>query len=91
MKITRVLAVAVATLGLATFSGVASADAAAGKANFADACSECHEMADFEESNAADFTASMKKIVAGQQKHKEKLKTTDAEIADLAAYIFAGK
>jgi hypothetical protein len=33
MKVTRILAVSIATLGLAGFSGVASADAAAGKAN----------------------------------------------------------
>lgn len=89
MKVTRILAVSIATMGLAAFSQVASADAAAGKAKFTEKCSECHEAADFAESNAADFTAATKKIVAGQQKHKEKLTLTDAEIADIAAHVFA--
>ncbi|MCE3285743.1 MAG: hypothetical protein K0R70_1999 [Steroidobacteraceae bacterium] len=91
MKLTRIFAVAIATLGLAGFSGVASADAAAGKAKFEAACAECHEVADFEGTSAADITATLKKIVAGQQKHKTALKLTDAEIADLAACLSAGK
>ncbi|HET7204612.1 MAG TPA: c-type cytochrome [Steroidobacteraceae bacterium] len=90
MKVMRVFAVAVATLGLAGFSGVASADAAAGKAKFSDTCAECHEVADFEGEDAAALSATLKKIVAGQQKHKNALKLTDAEIADLAAYIAGG-
>jgi cytochrome c553 len=91
MKVTRIFAVAIATLGLAGFSGVASADAAAGKAKFEAACAECHEAGDFEGEDAAALTATLKKMVAGQQKHKAALKLSDAEIADLAAYMSAGK
>ncbi len=90
MKVMRVFAVAIATLGLAGFSGVASADAAAGKAKFTATCAECHEVADFEGEDAAALSATLKKIIAGQQKHKTALKLTDAEIADLAAYIASG-
>ena len=90
MKLTRIAAISIATLGLVGFSGVASADAAAGKAKFAADCAECHEVADFEGEDAAALSAAMKKIVAGQQKHKNKLTLSDAEIADLAAYIAAG-
>jgi cytochrome c553 len=91
MKVTRIFAVAIATLGLAGFSGVASADAAAGKAKFEATCAECHEAGDFEGEDAAALTATLKKMVAGQQKHKTALKLSDAEIADLAAYMSAGK
>ena len=91
MKVTRVFAVAIATLGLAGFSGVASADAAAGKAKFEATCAECHEAGDFAGEDAAALTATLKKGVAGQQKHKTALKLSDAEIADLAAYMSAGK
>lgn len=91
MKHMRMLAVSVATLALAGFSSIASADAAAGKAKFTAMCAECHEAADFEGQSAADLTASIKKIVAGTTKHKKALKLTDAEIADLAAFIAAGK
>ena len=53
-------------------------------------CAECHEVADFEGEDAAALSATLKKITAGQQKHKTALKLTDAEIADLAAYIASG-
>jgi cytochrome c553 len=91
MKVTRILAVSIATLGLAGFSGVASADAAAGKAKFAADCAECHEAGDYAGEDVAALTATMKKMVAGQQKHKTALKLSDAEIASLAAYMSAGK
>jgi mono/diheme cytochrome c family protein len=90
MKVTRIFPVAIATLGLVGFSSVASADPAAAKAKFTAACAECHEVADFDGTAAADLSATLKKIVAGTQKHKPALKLTDAEIADLAAYIAAG-
>ena len=91
MKILRTLALSVAAFAIAGFSTIASADAAAGKAKFAAACAECHEVADFEGESAAALTESLKKIVAGTQKHKEALKLSDAEVADLAAYMAAGK
>ena len=49
------------------------------------------EAADFAGEDAKALTDSLKKIVAGQQKHKSALKLSDAEIADLAAYMAAGK
>jgi mono/diheme cytochrome c family protein len=91
MKVTRILAVSLVTLGLASFSGAASADAAAGKAKFTAACAECHEVGDFAGEPVAKLTESIKAIVAGTQKHKKALKLSDAEIADLAAYMSAGK
>jgi len=91
MKVTRILAVSLVTLGLAGFSGVASADAAAGKAKFTAACAECHEANEFEGESAAALTETLKAIVAGKQKHKNALKLSDAEIADLAAFMAAGK
>ena len=86
----RMFAVSVAALALAGFSSIASADAAAGKAKFTAACAECHEAADFEGQDAKALSESLKSIVAGKTKHKTALKLSDAEIADLAAYIAAG-
>jgi mono/diheme cytochrome c family protein len=91
MKISRSFVVSAAVLGLAGWAGSAHADAAAGKAKFSALCSECHEVADFEGEDAAGLTDTIKKIVAGQAKHKKALKLTDAEVADLAAYRAAGK
>jgi cytochrome c553 len=90
MKHMRMLAVSVATIAMVSFSSIAAADAAAGKAKFTAACAECHEADEFEGQAAAELTATMKKIVAGQAKHKKALKLTDAEIADLAAFMAAG-
>ena len=90
MKHLRLLAVSVATLALSGFSSIAAADTAAGKAKFTDACAECHEVADFEGESAKDLADTLKKIVAGQQKHKNALKLSDAEITNLAEYIAAG-
>jgi mono/diheme cytochrome c family protein len=90
MKSMRLFAISAATLAMAGFCSVASADAAAGKAKFTATCAECHEVGDFEGESAAALTDSIKKIVAGA-KHKKPLKLSDAEIADLAAYMAAGK
>jgi mono/diheme cytochrome c family protein len=93
MKIARMLAVGAAVLGIASWANVAHADA---KAKFKEVCSECHEVGDFAGEPAADLTASMKNIVAGGKMkngkpHKQKLTLTDAEIAELATYMSAGK
>ena len=91
MKMIRFLCVSVVVAGLAGFSSIAAADAAAGKAKFTAACAECHEAGDFAGQDAKELTATIKSIVAGQHKHKKALQLTDAEIADLAAYMSAGK
>ena len=90
MKISRLLVIASAFAGLSSYGVVAHADAAAGKATFTDVCSECHEVGDFEGEDAAEISATIKKIVGGQMKHKKALKLTDAQVADVAAYMTAG-
>jgi mono/diheme cytochrome c family protein len=90
MKINKLLAISIASAGLAGYGSVATADAAAGKATFESICSECHEVADFEGESAADLTATVKKIVAGQMKHKKALKLTDQQAADVAAFMASG-
>ena len=90
MKTGRMFVIAVATLGMSGWSFSASADAAAGKATFAKSCAECHEAADFKGEDVKGLTDSIKKIVAGQQKHKSKLTLSDAEIASVAAYMSSG-
>jgi mono/diheme cytochrome c family protein len=90
-KFNRLIVIAGAFAGLAGFGSVAHADAAAGKATFTAVCSECHEVADFEGEDMAALQGTIKQIVAGTQKHKKALKLTDAEIADVAAYMAGGK
>jgi mono/diheme cytochrome c family protein len=84
------LVVAVAGIGIAGWSVSASADAAAGKAKFAADCAECHEAADFAGEDAKGLADSLKKMAAGQMKHKTAIKLSDAEIADVAAYMASG-
>lgn len=91
MKFNKLVVVAGAVTGLAGFGSVAHADAAAGKATFTQVCSECHEVADFEGEDTAEVQATLKKIVSGGMKHKKALTLTDAQIADVAAYMTGGK
>jgi len=86
MKMSKFLIVTVATLGAAGWGMTANADAA-GKAKFEAACAECHEAGDFAGEDAKGLADSIKKIAAGQVKHKSAIKLTDAEIADVAAYM----
>lgn len=87
MKIKSLLVISLATAGLAGYGTAALADA---KATFNDVCSECHETADFEGEDAAELTATIKKISAGQMKHKKAIKLTDQEAADMAAFLAKG-
>ena len=55
-------------------------------------CLECHEPAeDFADVSAAEIEESLKKIVGGAMKHKEKLTLSEADIADIAAYMAGAK
>lgn len=90
MKISGLSIVITLAAGLAGYSGGALADAAAGKETFTDVCAECHETADFEGEDAKEVGDSIRKIVAGQMKHKKALKLTDQQIADVAAFMVAG-
>jgi mono/diheme cytochrome c family protein len=87
MQIKKLLIVLVSAAGFAGFGGSALAD---GKATFDNICSECHEAADFEGEDAAELTGTIKKISAGQMKHKKALKLTDQEAADVAAFLASG-
>lgn len=87
MKTTRILTVAVASLGAAGWGTAALAD---GKASFETGCAECHEAGDFEGEDAAALTDTIKKIAAGQQKHKSKITLSDAEVTSVAAYMASG-
>lgn len=91
MQFSRLWVIAGVVAGVVGVSSVARADAAAGKATFTEVCAECHEVADFEGESAADVQATIKKIVSGGMKHKKALKLTDAQIADVAAYMTSGK
>jgi mono/diheme cytochrome c family protein len=86
MKI-RGLVVLSSAFALVGFGTVAHADAAAGKATYEKICGECHEAGDFKGEDAKEIQATIKSIVAGQHKHKKALTLTDAQIADVAAYM----
>jgi len=87
MKVYRILMVAVAS---ACAAGWTVSAQASGKDKFAADCGECHEAADFAGEDAKALEASIKKIVAGEQKHKAKLTLSDADIMELAKFMAAG-
>ena len=90
MKIRNLLVASLAAVGFAGYGAVAHAEAAAAKKMFNDVCAECHEGADFEGEKAADLAATIKKISAGQMKHKKAIKLSDQEAADMAAFMAGG-
>lgn len=90
MQFSRLMLVAGTFAGVVGYSSSAHADAAAGKATFTQTCAECHDVADFEGESAAELQATLQKIVGGGMKHKKALKLTDAQIADVAAYMSGG-
>jgi len=91
IKISRLVVLTGAFAMLAGFGSAVHADAAAGKATFTAVCAECHDVADFEGEDAAALRGTLKQIVAGTQKHKKALTLTDAQIADVAAYMTGGR
>jgi mono/diheme cytochrome c family protein len=91
IKISRLVVMTGASAMLVGFGSAVHADAAAGKATFTAVCAECHDVADFEGEDAAALRATLKQIVAGTQKHKKALTLTDAQIADVAAYMIGGR
>jgi mono/diheme cytochrome c family protein len=78
-------------MSMAALSGTALADAAAGKAKFEAQCAECHEAGDFEGTSAKELGETLTHMAAGHVKHKKPIKLTTAEIADVAAFLSAGK
>jgi mono/diheme cytochrome c family protein len=90
MKISRLAMIAAATAGLAGYSGISLADAAAGKAIFTESCAECHDVADTKGEDAKELQATIEKISAGQMKHKKAFKLTPQQAADVAAYMASG-
>ena len=90
MNISRLVVLAGAFAGLVGFGSTAYADAAAGKATFTKVCAECHEAGDFDGEDPKEVAATIKSIVAGTTKHKEKLTLTDQQISDVAAFMAAG-
>lgn len=87
MKMNRMLIVAVAGMGAASWGMAAHADA---KGKFAADCAECHEAGDFEGEDAKALADTIKKIAGGQMKHKSAIKLSDAEITEIAAYMSKG-
>jgi mono/diheme cytochrome c family protein len=90
MNIRRLVVLASAFTGLLGLGSTAYADAAAGKATFTKICAECHEAGDFDGEDPAEVAATIKSIVAGTTKHKQKLTLSDQEISDVAAFMAAG-
>lgn len=90
MKIRTLMVGSVAAVGLVGHGATALADAAATKKMFEDVCAECHETADFEGEDAKEMAATIKKISAGQMKHKKAIKLTDQQAADMAAFMASG-
>lgn len=87
MANSRIVA-AVITLGfLAAALSAHAADSAAGQKIFAGTCAACHQLKSYAGKSDADLEMQVKGIVTGTIKHPKKLTLSDAEVANVAAYI----
>jgi mono/diheme cytochrome c family protein len=91
MNVIKKLSVVTAMLATVGWTGSAAADASAGRDKFAATCAECHEAADFAGEDPKALADAIGRIVSGVTKHKRALRLTEAEIADVAAYMAAGR
>jgi len=92
MRNTPIILAAAASLAvLAASLPARAADTAAGKQLFDKVCADYHELKDNAGKPAADLEKTLKAIVAGEKKHKKKLTLSDAEIANVSAYLSSAK
>ncbi|MTJ79418.1 MAG: cytochrome c [Telmatospirillum sp.] len=68
-----------------------AADPAEGKATYEQRCASCHEMADWKAKSVQDITDGVLGVATGKTTHKKPVKLTDAQAADVAAYLVSTK
>jgi mono/diheme cytochrome c family protein len=87
MAISRIV-VATAAVGMfAAYIPAYSADSAAGQKIFSGTFAACHQLKSYAGKSDSDLETQVKGIVAGTIKHPKKLTLSDADIANVAAYI----
>jgi len=64
-----------------------AADAQAGKAEFQKVCSQCHDASDWKGKSESQLAEMIGNVNSGKAKHPKKLGLTDAQVADLAAWV----
>jgi cytochrome c553 len=80
-----VLSLAPVLLGMAATAN--AADAQAGKAQFQKVCSMCHDVSDWKGKSESQLAQMIGNVNSGKAKHPKKLGLTDAQVADLSAWI----
>lgn len=84
IKQSIVIAAAMVAVGAAAAAN--AADIAAGAAIVKHICSACHVPSNWKGKSPAQIDALIHKVVARKVMHPRKLKLTDAQMADVAAY-----
>lgn len=64
-----------------------AADTQAGKVEFQRVCSQCHDPTDWKGKSEAQLTTLIEDVSSGKAKHPKKLGLTDAQAADIAAWV----
>lgn len=68
-----------------------AADSAAGQKTFQTTCAGCHQFKSYGTKSSTELETDIKGIVAGTVKHPKKLTLSDADVANVAAYIAANE
>lgn len=80
-------ALAVCTAFAACVPTYAAADSDAGQKTFQGTFAACHKLKSHAGKSAAELETTIHGIIAGTTKHPKKLTLTDADVANVAAYI----
>jgi mono/diheme cytochrome c family protein len=64
-----------------------AADSDAGQKTFQGTCAACHKLKSYAGKSDAELETRIHGIIAGTTKHPKKLTLTDADVANVAAYI----
>lgn len=87
MNITRIVRSLAICIGFAACVPTYAADSEAGQKTFEGTCAACHKLKSYAGKSDAELETNIHGIIAGTTKHPKKLTLSDADVANVAAYI----
>jgi mono/diheme cytochrome c family protein len=87
MNITRIVRALAVCTAFAACVPTYAADSDAGQKTFQGPCADCHKLKSYAGKSDAKLETKIHGIIAGTTKHPKKLTLTDADVANVAAYI----
>ena len=87
MNMTRIVRALAVCTAIAACVPTYAADREAGQKTFQGTCAACHKLKSYAGKSDAELETKIQGIIAGTTKHPKKLTLSDADVANIAAYI----